>query len=108
MSHNLNAENLAIETIVPDTLDPNRLYVMPSRLSTSMISPRVSSSKSLSDETVSRIAERMEFGLAWIGLTYAPKKFMSDEPKTILRDISGQIKFGEIVGLMGPSGCGMS
>ena len=57
------------------------------------------------------MTEEMQFGLAWLNLTYqelVPQSFMTKKPKTILNNISGQIKFREITALMGPSGCGKS
>lgn len=50
---------------------------------------------------------KLKFGMAWLNLTFAPKLLMSNKRKTILRHISGQINFGTLTGLMGPSGCGM-
>ena len=85
-------------------IDPNRLFV--TRSPTGHRPSPVHSVKSCPEELLTNETEKMQFGLAWLNLTYAPQGFMSKKPKTILSNISGQIKFGEIMALMGPSGCG--
>ncbi len=82
-------------SIIPDS---NKLSISKG------LTPTPSMSSALSTPT--KIEKRTKFGLAWVNLTFSPHLFMSRKTKTILRNISGQIKFGTIVGLMGPSGCG--
>jgi ABC-type glutathione transport system ATPase component len=99
-SHN-NIEDLEQESSI--ILDLNKLSISKGLTPTpSVTHSAVSSALSTSTE----IEKRTKFGLAWVNLTFSPQLFMSRKTKTILRNISGQIKFGTIVGLMGPSGCG--
>jgi ABC-type multidrug transport system fused ATPase/permease subunit len=96
-----NLEDLEQEN--PITLDLNKLSISKG------LTPTPSATNSAVSSALSTPAKReklTKFGLAWVNLTFSPNLFMSKNTKTILRNISGQIKFGTIVGLMGPSGCG--
>ena len=44
----------------------------------------------------------------WKGVTVTVKDRQSQQPKTILSDVSGIVKAGELLALMGPSGSGKS
>ncbi|TKA66773.1 hypothetical protein B0A55_09100, partial [Friedmanniomyces simplex] len=44
----------------------------------------------------------------WKGVTVSVKDRQSQQPKTILSDINGIVKAGELLALMGPSGSGKS
>ena len=46
------------------------------------------------------------FAIAWINLTYLRKSLFSNKEKIILNKINGQINFGTLTALMGPSGAG--
>ena len=43
---------------------------------------------------------------AWINLSFIKKSIFSKHEKVILRNINGQINFGQLTALMGPSGAG--
>ncbi|GAB7357619.1 hypothetical protein MBLNU459_g0118t1 [Dothideomycetes sp. NU459] len=45
---------------------------------------------------------------AWKGVTVTVKDRQSQQPKTILSDVNGIVKAGELLALMGPSGSGKS
>lgn len=45
---------------------------------------------------------------AWKGVTVTVKDRQSHQPKTILSDVNGIVKAGELLALMGPSGSGKS
>lgn len=45
---------------------------------------------------------------AWRGVTVTVKDRQSQQPKTILSDVNGIVKAGELLALMGPSGSGKS
>ena len=46
------------------------------------------------------------FAIAWINLTYLKKSLFSNKEKIILNKLNGQINFGTLTALMGPSGAG--
>ena len=50
--------------------------------------------------------ENENLAIAWVNLTYLKRSLFSNQENVILNKINGQINFGSLTALMGPSGAG--
>jgi len=55
------------------------------------------------DDYYAQLTGRNVKSFSWKGVTVTVKDRDSSTPKTILRDVSGIVKSGELLALMGPS-----
>ncbi|CAO1322626.1 unnamed protein product [Diamesa serratosioi] len=59
-------------------------------------------------KTLSHLPHRPAVDLAFSNLAYRVKEGRSNNVKTILKEVSGRLRSGELTGIMGPSGAGKS
>lgn len=59
-------------------------------------------------KTLSHLPQRPAVDLAFVNLNYKVREGRSNNVKTILKNVSGQLRSGELTGIMGPSGAGKS